>query len=94
MAITKQLALNTVPQNIVVWSVCSTLLIKEDESVALWPTTGFIIKKPAVTGDANFITAGKSYSFVATPGSSWSPGQILGQIYLASGSTTAIQDES
>lgn len=94
MARTKSLALNTVPQNIVVWSVCSTLLIKEDESVASWPTTGFIIKKPAITGDANFISPGKSYSFVAALGSNWIPGQILGQIYLVSGSTTAIQDES
>jgi hypothetical protein len=94
MGQTKQLALNTVPQNIIVQSVCSELWLKEDESiVAVGGGSPFIIKKPAVTGDANYIQAGKSYSFPAPSGMSWVPGMVLGQIYLPTGSTTGIQDE-
>lgn len=93
MGITKQLALNTVPQNVIVQTVCADVIIKEDESVASWPTTNLIVKKPAVTGDANVITAGKQYNFPAPPGWLWRPGDILGQVYLPAGSTTGIQDE-
>lgn len=93
MGLTRQLALSTTPQNITVQTVCSTLIVKEDESVASWPTTGFIIKKSSA-GDANFITAGRFYSFQAPSGSYWLPGMVLAQIYLPGGSTTAIQDET
>lgn len=92
MSITKQLALNTVPQNVVVQSVCNTVTLKEDESVANWPTSALIIKKPA-TGDANYITAGKQYFFQAPPNKPWQPGMILGTVNLPTGSTTGIQDE-
>lgn len=92
MAITKALTLTTTPQDVAVQSVCSTITIKEDESVANWPTTAIIIKKPA-TGDANTLTAGKSYQFQCPTGQPFTPGKVLGQVYLPSGSTTGIQDE-
>lgn len=94
MGAIKQLALNTVPQNIIVQSVCTAVTVKESESVANWPTTPFIIAKPGIGTDVNYLTAGKSYQFPAKPGSNFLPGQILGQIYLPSGSTTGIQDEA
>lgn len=93
MGYTKQLALNTVPQNIIVRSVCTSVIIKEDEGVVGWPSTPLIIKKPADIGDANLITAGKSYEFPSAHGRLWHVGEILGQVYLPSGSTTGIQDE-
>lgn len=92
MAITKSLTLTTTPQDIVVQSVCQTVLVKEDESVANWPTTALIITKPA-SGAPNTLTAGKSYTFACPPGKLWTPGIVVGQIYLPGGSTTGIQDE-
>lgn len=37
MATTKALTLTTVPQNVVVQTVCNSLMLKEDESVTGWP---------------------------------------------------------
>jgi hypothetical protein len=91
MARTKSLTITATPQNIVVLTVCSTVLLKEDESVASWPTADLVINKGG--GDADFITRGKSYSFVAPPGQMFRPGTILGTVAVGVGSTTAIQDE-
>lgn len=91
MATTKALTLTTAPQNIIVLTVCSTVLIKEDESVVGWPTVALILKKNS--GDADTLTAGKSYTFQSPAGKSYLPGLILGTLATALGSTTGIQDE-
>lgn len=91
MAQTKALTITTVPQNIMVLTVCNTVLVKEDESVVGWPTVALILKKN--NGDADTLTAGKSYTFQAPPGSTFRPGMILGTIATTLGSTSGIQDE-
>lgn len=90
MATTKSLTLTTTPQNITVQTVCNTVVIKEDESVAGWPTVDLILNK---SGDNNTIHAGKSYSFQCSPGKPFLPGQVLGTLATSTGSTSGIQDE-
>jgi hypothetical protein len=91
MAITKALTITTVPLNITVLTVCNTVQIKEDESVANWPTAALLIAKG--NGDNNTITAGKSYTFQSPVGKPFLPGQVLGTVAIGSGSTSGIQDE-
>jgi hypothetical protein len=91
MATTKALTLTTAPQNITVQTVCSSVMIKEDESVVGWPTVGLVIVKGG--GDNNSITAGKSYTFQAPQGRPFTPGMILGTVSVSTGSTSGIQDE-
>lgn len=91
MAQTKALTLTTTPQSIIVLTVCSTLLIKEDESVANWPTVALLIAKN--NGDSDTLTAGKSYLFQSPTGRPFVPGMVLGTVAVSSGSTTGIQDE-
>jgi hypothetical protein len=93
MAQTKALALSTAP--LAIKAVTSTPLIevKEDESVANWPTTNLIVKKPDTSGDPNVVTAGKSYFFPAPPGTRWEPGTQVGVVYLPANTTSGVQDE-
>jgi hypothetical protein len=91
MGITKSLTLTTTPQIISVQTVCNSVLIKEDESVANWPATDLIFTKSA--GDNNTITKGKSYTFQCPAGKPFTPGTILGTVATSVGSTSGIQDE-
>lgn len=91
MAITKQLALTSTPQNIIVRTVCNRLTMKEDEGVANWPTSDLLIAKGS--GDSNRITAGKAYDFDCPIGSPFMPGMILGTVAVPGASTTGLQDE-
>lgn len=93
MAKTKALALSSTPLDIVAVTTCVSIEVKEDESVANWPTTNLTVKQPDSSGDPNTITAGKSYFFQSRPGTSWEPGTKVGQVYLPSGTTTGVQTE-
>lgn len=96
MSYTKSLALTTTPQSVIVQRRCTSVVVKEDESVTGWPTTNLIIKKPDASADPNIITAGKYYEFTADEGTTFAPGTNLGLIYLPIGAsaTTGLQDES
>lgn len=93
MPITKSLALTSTPQNIVVQSSsCRAVVIKEDESVANWPTTALNFSSQG--GDTDQRTAGKAIT-INCPGNNryFQRGDIVGQVSLPSGSTTGIQYE-
>lgn len=91
MAKTKATTLTTTPQNIVVQSSCNSVVVKEDESVAGWPTVALIITKGS--GDPDTLTAGKSYQFLAPQHCQFAVGTILGTIATTIGTTSGIQDE-
>jgi hypothetical protein len=91
MAKTKATTLTTTPQNIIVQTPCTTVVVKEDESVTGGPQTNLLIVKGG--GDSNFLSAGRTYTFVAPQNCQFSPGTILGTIATATGSTTGMQDE-
>jgi hypothetical protein len=91
MPLTKSLALTATPQNIVVQSVCRAVTIKEDESVANWPTVA--LNFSSVGGATDQRTAGKSITINALGTRFFQPGDVVGQISLPSGSTTGIQYE-
>lgn len=92
MPFTKSLALTSTPQNVVVQSVCRAVVIKEDESVANWPTAA--LNYVGGGGDNDQRTAGKSIT-INCPGFNryFNKGDIVGQVSIPSGSTTGIQYE-
>ena len=86
------LALTATPQAVTAVTVCHTITVKEDESVANWPTVSIWISQTA-SSEPNKLTAGKSFTFESAPGRLFSPGDIVGYIATATGTTTGLQVE-
>lgn len=63
------LALTATPQAVTAVTTCHTITVKEDESVANWPTVSIWISATA-SSTPNKLTAGKSFTFEA-PGIPW-----------------------
>lgn len=93
MAKTLSFSLTTSFQDIVVQTVCTTIIVKEDESVANWPTVNLKYKRNASDAAFEQLTAGKPKAISAPPGKYFKPGDTPGQIAVDSGSSTGIQDE-
>ena len=75
--------------------------IREDPSVASWPTTDFVVKKPTSADQAAQQPTGAKYTFYAASRQNgndkgiYTAGQIAGYVRLKTGaaSTTFQQDE-
>lgn len=91
MPFTKTMTVTTVEQDVVAGSYTKKLTISEDPSVAGWPTTDFLIKKPSSSNTAIRRPTGTSYTFEGN----YHPGQVLGTVALiaAAAATTFQQDE-
>jgi hypothetical protein len=86
------LALTATPQAVTAVTVCHTITVKEDESVANWPTVSIWISATA-SSTPNKLTAGKSFTFEAPPRRMFAPGDVVGYIATATGTTTGLQVE-
>lgn len=87
---------DVVPVPVVANTVCTVIQITEDASVANWPTTAFVIRRPLAGSTAIQKTIGALYEFTAAPGVAWQPGKTVGYVQLPIGtpaSTTFSQDE-
>lgn len=95
MAKTFNLTVNAAgdPESIVAQSVCTTIELGENPSVASYPTTQFIIRQPLPTSDAVYVDIGRQYVFRAAPRKFFLPGDVVGYAELPSGSTTMYQLE-
>lgn len=67
--------------------------VGEDPSVLGWPTTDFVVKKPAADSDPIQKIAGASYTFSKRDGGFYSKGEVAGYIRTISGTTTFQHDE-
>lgn len=81
------------PTEIVAQTQCNRIAVGEDPSVSGWPTSNFLVMKPAPTDDPREIPMGVSYIFERT-GGAYLPGTVVGYIQTVSGTTTFFQDES
>ena len=86
------LALTATPQPVIAVTTCRIITVKEDESVANWPTVGLWISATA-SSTPNKLTAGKSFTFEAHPRRMFAPGDVVGYIATATGTTTGVQVE-
>lgn len=93
MAKTKSLALTTTYQDITVSTVCQLVTVKEDESVANYPTVSLKFRRSSSDTADDVRTAGKSVFIRPAAGRSFQPSDVVGQIAVTTGSTTGIQDE-
>jgi hypothetical protein len=79
---------DTVAVAIIANTACGVVTVREDSSVAGWPSTDFQIRRPASGSTANQYPTGTTYAFTSPAGNRWAAGQIVGYIQLpASGST-------
>jgi hypothetical protein len=80
------------PEPVIVETVCKSITIREDPSVATWPTTDYRIFKPTKTDTPLVKLAGESYVFDRR-GGFFFPGDVAGYVETISGSTIFSQDE-
>jgi len=92
VARTKSLALTSTFQDIVVLTVCKTVMVKEDESVAGYPTVN-IQYRGSASDDTEELTAGKPKYIGNTNGKPFQVGDVAGQVACKTGSTTGVQYE-
>lgn len=87
------IALSTTYQDIVVQSVCKTVMVKEDEGVANYPTVNLKYRGSS-TDDDEVLSAGKP-KYISKPGRDtfWQPGDVAGQVGVTTGTTTGVQYE-
>lgn len=95
MANTQQITVGSgAASAIVAQSVCKAIRVMENRGVAGWPTTDYLVKKPAATSTGVRIPAGASYTFQCNqPSSFFQVGQTVGFLQTVSGTTTFDQDE-
>lgn len=87
------LALSTTPLAIVAQTDTPLILVKEDKSVANWPTTQLIRRMPS-SGDADeYFGKGEPVAFYPPPGMRIPAGTIVGYVLLPLGTTTGVQTE-
>ena len=73
---------------------CSRITVAEDPSVANWPTQEFTVVKGESTNPSRSIPTGGTYTFVTSGNAPFRPGDVVGYIQAASGTTTFFQDEN
>ena len=87
------IALTTTYQDITVQTFCKTVMVKEDESVANYPTVN-LKYRGSTSDDDEVLTAGKP-KYISRSGRDgmWYPGEVAGQIACTTGTTTGVQYE-
>jgi hypothetical protein len=86
------LPLSTTPLPIIAQSYCSQIQVYEDKSVSNWPTTNLVRQAPTTNDAAETFLAGQIITFAKKIGQ-FQPSDIVGYVYLPSGTTTGIQVE-
>ena len=86
------IALSTTYQDITIQTVCKTVMVKEDESVANYPTINLKFRGSSADDD-EVLSAGKPKYISRTGSAWWYPGDVAGQIGVTSGTTTGVQYE-
>lgn len=96
MAKIKTFAVNDAgdPEVVTAQTVCRTIEVGEDPSVAGWPTTDFKVYVPTSSDGPRQRPAGATYAFVKPPGLFFNPGEVAGYVATVTGATTFFQDES
>lgn len=85
---------NVTPTPVIAQTQTESIVIGEDASVAVWPTTAFQILKPTNSDQAIQFPIGVTYEFRSpTNGLPYQPGDVAGYVLAVSGSTTFFQDE-
>jgi hypothetical protein len=92
MAKTKSLSLSSTYQDITVQTVCKTVMVKEAESVANYPTVNLKYRGSSADDDEE-LTAGKPKYITKPDGVYWQVGEKAGQIGVTTGSTSGVQYE-
>lgn len=91
---TKQITVNAIgaDEEIVVQSVCKSIVFGEDESVTGWPTVNWAWRGPDST-DYKTKTAGTKEEFRKPGGQFFSPGERVAYVKTTTGSSTFTQAE-
>lgn len=79
------------PEAVVVQTVCRIIDLGEVRDAA--SPVAWTLRRPDATSDAEPQFAGTPYRFEAPPCQFFNPGQIVGYVETASGSTTFVQSE-
>lgn len=80
------------PEPITAQSVCRRITVREDVSVAGWPTVQFNIRAPLPASPPVCFETGESKTFIAD-GFYFRPGQIIGYIETVAGASLFCQAE-
>lgn len=98
---TSQFSVNAAgnPEAVIADTVCDSIEIGEDPSVAGWPTVDYLVYKRTVPGqDVATITprqkvAGTTYTFRKPKPLCYLPGEVVGWVATTTGSSTFFKDE-
>jgi hypothetical protein len=96
LSATTQISVSSIsPTAITAQSYCSQIRVTENRGVVGWPTSDFLIRKPASGSTAVRLQAGAHYTFYSSTQEPafFRPGEIAGYVQMVAGSTTFDQDE-
>ena len=65
-----------------------SISIGEDPSVANWPTTAFSVAAPTSSDNPHTVAIGGTFLFQPPSPGSFLPGEVIGYVQTATGSTT------
>jgi len=81
------------PEPVIAHTDCIEIIIKEDPTVAGWPTLDYLVTGSVPGSSAIGCPAGTEYAFRASWQQHFAAGEIVGHVATVSGSTTFQQKE-